>query len=157
MLLGSCVNTPIDCSVFHNLRAHVARCSTSCVKLRFQRKYCRLEPIAHPFIYKQFLWDQFQWSWCWLKFTFLSSQNRQQLTSLNVLCWCSKVIINNSPWKFLWKFHQRKQGEKQVNWGKWGCMREGHASAGVCVFRVHTVSHLWFITFTSGCEEDKAA
>ena len=31
MLLATCVNTPIDCSVFHNLYAHVARCSASCV------------------------------------------------------------------------------------------------------------------------------
>ena len=31
MLLASCVNTPIDYNVFHNLRAHVARCSASCV------------------------------------------------------------------------------------------------------------------------------
>ncbi len=33
MLLASCVDTPIDHNVFHrpNLRAHVARCSASCV------------------------------------------------------------------------------------------------------------------------------
>ncbi len=31
MLLASCVNTPIDHNVFHYLRAHVARCSASCV------------------------------------------------------------------------------------------------------------------------------
>ena len=31
MLLATCVNTPIYCSVFHNLRACVARCSASCV------------------------------------------------------------------------------------------------------------------------------
>ncbi len=31
MLLATCVNTPIYCSVFHNLHACVARCSASCV------------------------------------------------------------------------------------------------------------------------------
>ncbi len=31
MLLASCVNTPIDHNVFHNLHARVARCSASCV------------------------------------------------------------------------------------------------------------------------------
>ncbi len=31
MLLASCVNTPINHNVFHNLCAHVARCSTSYV------------------------------------------------------------------------------------------------------------------------------
>ena len=31
MLLAICVNTPIDHNVLHNLRAHVARCSASCV------------------------------------------------------------------------------------------------------------------------------
>ncbi len=31
MLLATCVNSFIYCSVFHNLRAHVARCSPSCV------------------------------------------------------------------------------------------------------------------------------
>ena len=30
MLFRSCVNTPIDCIVFHNLHMHVARCSASC-------------------------------------------------------------------------------------------------------------------------------
>ena len=29
-LLASCVNTPIDDNVFHNLHACVARCSASC-------------------------------------------------------------------------------------------------------------------------------
>ncbi len=31
MLHVTCVNTPIYYSVFHNLHAHVARCSASCV------------------------------------------------------------------------------------------------------------------------------
>ncbi len=31
MLLAACVNTPIYCSMFHNLHACVARCSASCV------------------------------------------------------------------------------------------------------------------------------
>ncbi len=31
MLLATCVNTPICCSLFHNLRARIARCSASCV------------------------------------------------------------------------------------------------------------------------------
>ncbi len=31
MLIANCVNTSIYCSVFHNLYAHVARCSASCV------------------------------------------------------------------------------------------------------------------------------
>ena len=31
MLLATCVNTPICCSVFHNLHVCVARCSASCV------------------------------------------------------------------------------------------------------------------------------
>ncbi len=31
MLLATCVNTSIYCSVFHNLHARVARCSASCV------------------------------------------------------------------------------------------------------------------------------
>ena len=31
MLLATCVNTPIDHNVFHNLHVPVARCSASCV------------------------------------------------------------------------------------------------------------------------------
>ncbi len=31
MFLATCVNTPIDHNVFHNLHACVTRCSASCV------------------------------------------------------------------------------------------------------------------------------
>ena len=37
ILLASCVNTPIDHNVFHNLRVHVARCSASCVNWAWRR------------------------------------------------------------------------------------------------------------------------
>ena len=40
MLLATCVNTTIDHNVFHNLRAHVARWSASCVN----------GPLAKPFV-----------------------------------------------------------------------------------------------------------
>ena len=42
MLLASCVNTPIDHKVSHNLLASVARCSVSCVNWALERQRMKL-------------------------------------------------------------------------------------------------------------------
>ncbi len=51
MLHATCVNTPIYYSVFHNLRAHVARCSASCVNDALSRVH------FFPRAKKNFCWS----------------------------------------------------------------------------------------------------
>ncbi len=46
MFLATCVNTPICYSVFHNLRACVARCYASCVNGAQEKKKKKTDPQA---------------------------------------------------------------------------------------------------------------
>ncbi len=47
MLLATCVNTPIYCSVFHNVHALVARCSASCVNGAQRPGFTKLQQALH--------------------------------------------------------------------------------------------------------------